>query len=66
MVAFDIKALVVQLHEVTFQHSLRTIQKVYKVCAYSPRTSFVAARHLVAGVQFNVEKLPRAVVRQVP
>ena len=45
IVAFDIKALVVQLHEATFQHGPRAIKKVKNVCAYSPCTCFVAADH---------------------
>ena len=45
IVAFDIKELVVQLHEATFQHGPRAIQKVKNVYAHSLRTCFVAADH---------------------
>ena len=42
---------------------MKSIRKVKNVCAYSPRTCFVAPI-IVSSVQCDVEKLPHAVVRR--
>ena len=38
-----------------FRYSTKPIQKVKKVCAYSPRTCFCCSRSLFSGVQCDVE-----------